>query len=274
MMAVMKTQAIKELSAIYHAHPAVSASKIKAVLKSARHYHYEWVEGNRKPPTEAMAFGTMAHTALLEPRMFLDNYVIQPEFKGTGSRKAKEDWLASLPDAAIVMDKEESDSIVGMIKSLQDYPPAVNILRGGIAEHSIYFTDEATGLPCKMRPDYLTESGYIVDLKTTVCSERTKFTRDLFSLGYHISVAHYLQGYKQVFGKEAKGYVFLAVEKKAPFVPSVFVADATIIEKGMADCRKGIDRIKQCMDTDVWPGYQTEAENISLPHYALYEEIE
>ena len=197
---------------IYHKHPAINSGKIIEVLRSPLHYKSRFIDGNERKQTPAMLFGQICHAALLEPHRFQENFVIKPEFKGEGSRKAKAEWEASLPPAAIVLDQEDADTIVGMTASLLKHPGAAFLLKQGIAEQSLYFEDEVTGLPCKVRPDFLSESGFVINFKTTTDASKRSFSRDIWTYKYHIAAGLYLTGFKKVFGREAKGYAFIAVE--------------------------------------------------------------
>lgn len=273
-----ETKAVKEEMVDYHQNEAIGASMIKTmIMDSPAHYKHWHVDRNVKDATPAMKFGALCHMAMLEAEVFNDRFVIEREFKGKGSVAAYEEWASSLPNGTIVLSQKEYQDISGMVMALFKFPDSKNLMKKtGIKEHSFYFTDPETGLPCKFRPDFLTDDEWLIDIKTTTRSERGQFMRDVRPMGYHITAAHYLHGYKQVFGREAKGYIFLAIEKKVPYIPCVFTADNTITEPGEIDRRKGMAKIKRCLESNTWLGYQENGpENLSLPHYELnnYEEV-
>lgn len=270
MTETFKAKSVVETNEAYHKNESISASRINEILRSPLHFKCRYIDGVEEKKTPALEFGTLAHTALLEPKVFLENFVIEPKFSGTGSKKAYEDWQNGLKPGTIVMSQKEADAIVGMIKGIQAHPIAKKLLKGGIAEHSYYFIDPITKLPCKFRPDYLTEDGYIVNLKTTTDASRGAFSASVARYGYHVAAAFYSLGFKEVFGQEPKGYIFIPIEKTPPYAAAVYVADATVMETGEKEMRKGLDLIKRCYDQNSWPSYQSEgAENISMPMWAL-----
>jgi exodeoxyribonuclease VIII len=264
-------RAVIESSEAYNAAEGHRATSLSVILESAKQYKYEIIDGNRKKETPALRFGSIAHTAILERDKFLERFLIEPEFKGTGSKKAKEDWRATVPAGAIVLDAEEMEIIAGMIRSLTEYEPAFSLLKKGVPEVSLYWTDEESGLPCKARPDYITEDGWIVNLKTARDASYRKFRWAIRDYSYHIQAAHYSAGYRAVYGKEPLGYVMLPIEKVAPYECAVYVADQFTMEKGEMDVKKALARYKQCVAENLWPGIQEEAQNISLPDDMMYE---
>ena len=269
------SKAINEDMLAYQLNPAISRSKIATAVQSAYHYKYFYLDGNVEEPTDSMKFGTLAHLAILEPELFKDKFVLEKKFSGKGSVKMYEDWAAEQKPGAIILSEKEWKRINGMITSLtsDNFPHVRNLLKlPCIREHSFYFTDPVTGLECKFRPDILTECGKLIDLKTTTCSRNSKFMKDLGPNDYHISAAFYSYGYEQKFGRKPDCYIYLAVEHRPPYTPAIHVADATVIEKGEALFRYGLDLIKRCMDTGVWPGYQDGPENISLPNWEIQSE--
>jgi hypothetical protein len=264
-------RAVIESNEAYNAAPGHRATSLSVLIESPKAYKYEIIDGNRQKETPALRFGEHAHTAILEREKFKERFVIEPKFKGEGSRAAKADWLSLLPKDAIVLSEEEMKMIVGMITSLTEYEPAYTLLKKGIPEISLYWTDEATGEPCKARPDYITEDGWIVNLKTARDANIRKFRYAIREYSYHIQAAHYLAGYKAVYGRDALGYVFLPVEKTPPYECAVYVADQFVIERGQMDIAKALAIYKKCVAENIWPGIQSEAQNISLPDNMMYE---
>lgn len=273
-MSNYKDKWVKESMEDYHKNPAIGASKINLMLKSPAHYKWYCLDGNEKKETPALWFGKIAHLAMLETEEFNLRFVLEAKFAGTGSRKAYADWEASLPTGTIILSDSEYETLRWMsinLKNEKQYPDVVQFMKKpGVREHSFYFTDPVTGLQCKFRPDFLTEDGWIMDLKTTTCSRTQDFERNLRTYGYHVSAAFYCYGFEQVFGYKPRGYVFVPIEKTAPYIPAVLTAsEATVITAGEIDFRKGLNLIKECTEKNYWPGYQRGVENVSIPDYQL-----
>lgn len=261
-----KKNAVVETNDAYHQNNAMSASRIKTILRSALHFKSEWIDGFREEPTPAMRFGQLCHAAILEPERFQRHVLYAPDVdRRTKEGKAEYSEFEKLiaPESIIVKQKE-AEQIKGMIDSVRNHPVAVQLLSRGIAEHSFYFDDSVTGIRCKFRPDWLTEDGYIINLKSTTDASREAFTKQLSNLQYDIAAAISMVGFRQIFNQDARAYVYLAVEKERPWACNVFVADAIIIEKGEELFRQGMARYAECLKDNYWPGYSNEAENISL----------
>lgn len=274
-MSFLLEKAVQEPAEAYHANPAISRSMIATACESAYHYKYYYLMGNKKEETPAMKFGQIAHLAMLETEEFNRRFVVEPKFSGKGAHAAYDAWAASLPKDTIILSEKEHESLKGMCLALQDEEHFGHVVRflkkPGIKEYSFYFTDPVTGLKCRFRPDFLTEDGWIMDLKTTTKSKESAFKRGIQDNGYHIQAAFYCFGFEQVFGYKPKGYVFLPIEKKPPYMPTILTADSTILGSGEVDFRLGLNRIKEAMDKNFWPGYQTAPENVSLPAYQLHD---
>ncbi len=63
-------------AAEYHAHPAIGSTALRALIRSAEHYHAEYVACTApRAETPAMRRGT----AVLEPEKWATRYAVAPE---------------------------------------------------------------------------------------------------------------------------------------------------------------------------------------------------
>lgn len=108
----------------YHASSAVGSSDLKKILRSPKHYKYE--KENPSEQTPAMRFGTLAHQALLEPKLFAEAVEI-PVFEGKGSRAAKEEWLLN-HHGKMILKPDEMDTIRGMLIAVSKHKTARGLL--------------------------------------------------------------------------------------------------------------------------------------------------
>jgi len=238
------------------------------------HFYTKYIKRIPTEPTEAQKFGAMVHLALLEPKEFMKRMVTAPEVDQR-TKAGKEEWLAfqaGLESTAVIVTKEQSDQITGMLHSLMDHQVASGLLSQGVAEMSGYFLKD--GLLCKVRPDYLRQDGIVIDVKTTVCAKRKVFERQIMTYNYHIQAAWYFDAYESLTKRAADSFIFVAIEKEPPYAVAVYIADPTVIEKGRHEYTRAFEIYKQCLKENRWPGYQTEAEMIGLPYWALFSEEE
>ncbi len=88
----MNAKKVKMTMEEYHAHTAVGSSGLRTLIDQSP-AHYLWNKTHPSEPTPAQRRGTIIHTAILEPKIFLANSIVCPEFSGKGMREAKDNWL-------------------------------------------------------------------------------------------------------------------------------------------------------------------------------------
>jgi exodeoxyribonuclease VIII len=258
-------------NATYHAHSAVSKSHLDLVAKSPLHYWSRYLDPNRVPqePTAAMAIGSAVHTHVLELDQWDAQYVVAPAGIDRRTKVGKAEWdvFQTAIGTRTVISREDADLVMRIGRSVLSHPAAAYLLSlPGKAETTHMWIDEATGLQCKCRPDWLLDDGsMIVDLKTTEDASVRGFQKSIAQWRYHIQASFYLDGLQQATGKRPEQFVFIVVEKKPPYACAVYVADQQMIEIGRDTARRDLDKLNVCKTADYWPGYSDQVEVINLP---------
>lgn len=249
-------------NADYHADPAVSASHLHAIARSPYHYWSRYLDSNRKPvePTAAMRLGTLVHTAVLEPDELLQRYGVAPD-RRTKDGKAVAERMAAAGIEAV--SEADMTLALSMASSVRNHPAAAALLKQGKAEQSFWWDDAATGLRCKCRPDWYYGTT-VVDLKTTTDASPAGFAKSVATFRYHTQASHYLAG---LHGAER--FVFIAVEKTAPYAVAVYELDAAALAAGEQLRQRDMRVIADCHATKEWPGYGDDCQTLSLPSWAL-----
>jgi hypothetical protein len=150
-----------------------------------------------------------------------------------------------------------------MASSVRQHPAAYALLAQGKAEQSFWWDDATTGLRCKCRPDWYYGTT-VVDLKTTTDASPAGFARSVATFRYHVQASHYLSG---LHGAER--FVFIAVEKTAPYAVAVYELDAEAMAAGNELRLRDLRMIADCRATSEWPGYGDDCQTLSLPKWAL-----
>ena len=166
--------------------------------------------------------------------------------------------------------------IQGMRESIMRNPYARKLLNGNV-EQSMYFVDDMTNTQCKVRPDIWRKVGdriVITDLKSTKSAIPVHFASDVVKYHYDLQSYMYCNGVSKVMGVpiENVDFVFIAVEKKPPYLVNVMQADKYVLQKGEADFREYIGTYADCMRTGNWFGLNGEHDqinNLTLPSYLL-----
>lgn len=252
----------------YLAAPGVSQSQLKDLAVSPLHYHARHVAKMApRETTAAMRLGSALHALVLEPETFDSSYVVQTWDARTKAGKEERD--AALASGRVVLDGDDADDLRSMAAALMAHPVASRILAERVhTEHPIFWTDADSGLRCKARLDAVSAIGSasaIVDLKSTTDASPEGFARQVANLGYHVQAAHYLDGWRAC-GGDAETFVFVVVEKSAPYAVAVYELDTEALAIGDMKRRSLLDLLAECRRADRWPGYQTQT--ISLPRWA------
>ena len=252
----------------YHRHSSVSKSQLDQFAKSPAHYLASLTTPRKE--TDAMKIGSLFHTMVLEPEK--SNFVVGPDVN-----KNTKEWKAFKADAEAsgqtIIDHATLEMLNGMVASVRAHPAASALLSGpGIAEGSAFWIDEQSGELCRCRPDkYRQDLGILVDLKTTEDASPAGFARSIWKYGYHRQAAMYTDGVESAMGDTIKGFVFVCVEKSAPFAVSTYRLDMQGEEAGRVSYKSLLLELSDCRAKKSFPAYSPRIETISLPAYAVRE---
>ena len=256
----------------------ITATALNQIAPPKTPAHYLASFRAPRKATPDMELGSMAHLAILQPNVFAAKYVstpVEPDFGDCryGANKAKRDeWRAAhavtLKDGQELISEATSEQICQMSNAVHAHPVASRLLTGGQAEVSVLWTEPETGLPGRSRLDYyLPNRKTIVDLKTTSDASPTEFGRSCAKYRYHVQEAVYRLA-MQAKGIEVDHFVFVAVEKTAPFGVAVYTLDSDARALGMRLALRDIGTLATCVLTDTWPGYSSHITELSLPRWA------
>lgn len=259
---------------VYRLVDAVNYSSLKELSDDSTPAHYRWAIANPRPPSAAMEKGTLWHTALLEPDKLKDRYHFWKEAKLNGATKEGKAQKAAADLAAggkVQVYHEDAQELQEIYRLFKAHPTAPGILSSRLIEGTAFWIDEDTGLLCKCRPDAVLDVGAVFDIKTFCdrVSDRA-FAREIALRLYHWQAAFYLDGLTKATGKAHNQFVWLAIEKSAPYGMRLLKAKSTVIEKGREGYKKALMRLKECRESGSWPGYPPEVTDIDLPGW-FYE---
>lgn len=255
----------------YHAHPALSRSRLWTLHESPQ--KFLWAQEHPEPPSPAFRLGAAFHKLALEPETFEDEYVINPGFdrRTKTGKTGYEDFLEKA-NGRTVLDWEEWNTVSGMVQSLQANQTARVLISKGEKEQSIFWTNPRTNLELKCRPDiYVVDGGVniIADLKTTGQADTETFSRECIRLGYDVQAAMYTEGLKTKFPGEYT-FIFIAVEKTPPYAVNVLEMDQAVVDYGRIRFEDLLIKYQECRASGNWYGYngaEGEINKILLPKW-------
>jgi len=262
----------------YHSDTAsLSASGAKTLL-------------GRRPPSpdsEAILFGRLVHTVILEPHK-LDTYaVLSPEIIGVkkdgtqaDNPKATAAWKDAVfkakQDGLTIIDPATLAHAEALSAAIHKHPEASRLLAAATEHEVSAYAEHPSGATVRGRFD-LVGPGFIADIKTTRDGDPEHFGRSMHAFGYHISAANYLD-IAQANGLDVERFDLIVVEKEptpgGDYRVSVLEIHPDAIDLGrdlMAEaCRRWLDLGKR---VDL-PSYGDDRHVIDLPAYAYESDFE
>ena len=238
----------------YHAHPALSASGMKLLLRSPLHFKHAQTHREKK---KAWDVGTAIHTRVFgvgqECEVIPDELLSGP-YRSISSNAAKA-HRDDIEDRGLICVKQDDyDQIVGAADAVLSHPEASALLAlDGYSEVSLFALDPETGVPLRGRLDRLA-GGLILDLKTTTDVRPDKLRKVIQEFGYDVSAEVYRLLVRLVLGIEPEPMTLIFVEKEAPFEVRVVRLGPGFQETGRARMREAIELFQSCVEFDVWPG--------------------
>jgi len=286
----------------YQEYPAVSGSGLATIYKqSPAHFKYQ-----PKETTKALTFGIAAHAIILEPEAFAAEFVRDVDAEqypdALVTQQHMKDWLkergqkvsGTKPDlTARILELEPDTHILDSIRAefaaanedktivppvdfgaittmraviMQDEQMAT-MLNGGYSEYSLI--GDIDGTQVKTRPDLITSAGGIIQYKTTLSCHPEEFGRKVDNYGYLLKAALEWECFTRTYGVEPKYYIFLAQEKKEPFVWKPYNLTPDALSIGRVQLESALNTYDRCVSANKWPGYGADIDPILIPDWML-----
>lgn len=259
----------------YAALPHMNQSTLKYGLKSLRHLTAARNGEMIRKETDALAFGSLVHSVVLEEELISELYAVAPKVdrRTKGGKQEWEDFQRVNADKTVVK-QEDFDAAVAMRNSVRSHPAAAALFKrpNQVIEGTAIWNDEESGIDCKARldcyiPAKARSAPTIVDLKTTIDASPEGFAKSVAKWGYHLQQAFYLDGLAQVENRHAK-FIFIAVEKTPPYAVGVYIIDDEAEETGRKLYKSIIKRYADTRNDDRIPAYSDAVQTLSLPEWA------
>jgi hypothetical protein len=255
----------------YHAdRTSISSTGLRNILDPGCPAQFKYDRDNPAAPKKEFDIGHAAHLLVLGEGPELE-VIDFPDWR-TKAAQSKRD--AAYDEGKVPLLTKDHDQVKAMAEAIRQDPIAGPLFRpgSGIAEQSIFWTDPATGIRCRVRPDWLKQLPGLtlaVDYKTAKDASPLALSRAIRDRSYHQQDALYLDGIEAAgLAPDHCRFVFVFQSKTAPYLITVrelSEADRTI---GRARNQRALRLYAECMRTDEWPdwtGPVTDIPMISLP---------
>ena len=255
----------------YHQVAALSNSRMEDFLVSPA--NYKWYLENPKEETDSMTFGTLVHTAILEPEELHKRYVARPLVDGQEvdmRTKAGKDFKAQAEamgqEVVKGFELAAAITIAAQLNALTENN-FNKVLEASRKELSLFWKHNS--IPCKCRLDaYCESAATLIDVKTTKNAKLDKFERDAWSMGFHRKADWYRRGLN-AHSLPCRHVLFIAIEKTGPRDFIIYRLQDDILDLGRTQNDKIMIKFGNCHETGVWPGYSKAIQNLGAPSWAI-----
>ena len=286
----------KIADADYHALPFCSKHALD-VIDEWSPMHLMYRRANPEPPTPAMKFGSAFHTFMLEAEEFDARHPVMTQCvarkadgggcTNDGKVRVGSSWLCGVHakgkggvDMPGAITEAQLEQIKAMAQAIKYHRAASSVLEAeGENEAAILWKREVLGdgwshdLTCKLKADILRPSWEMVaDIKTCDCASQTAFERSVADFNYHRQAAFYQDGCRAV-GIDIKHFVFICVEKSAPYGVAVYRLLDDAIGLGREENERLLTKYAACERNNDWFGYENEFKDVSLPVWAFRRKL-
>lgn len=258
----------------YHAaHDWLSASGIKKLIPPSTPAHLRAALDGAEEHKPHFDLGKAAHSRVLgagDPVVVVD----APDWRTKDARLARD---AAYEAGKVPILAADNIVIDAMAKSLAAHQVAPLLFATGEPEVSAFWIDDATGVQCRSRFDWLPEKVdgkrlIVPDLKTAVSAAPSEFARAAARFGYYAQQEHYRDGLMALGVDHDPAFLFVVIEKTEPYLVTV----AQFCEPGdVRLARAAVDRARrifaECTTTGEWPGYPGGVVDLELPTYLHFD---
>jgi exodeoxyribonuclease VIII len=254
----------------YQAAKGLSRSQLWTFKHLPYKYWYQYLSGQYEEPlgSESFLLGNLLHTLLLEPKKFEDQFFIMPKINRK-TKQGKIDYAEAMVCAhgKTLIKPELLATANAMVDALMDRDISLDICQGAKIEQSIFWRDERTGILCKARPD-IWNHPLMADLKSTEDASYRGFQLSACKYGYFLQAAMLYEASKSL-GIPFEKFVFMCVEKKAPYSVGFYMVDDEALQFGLDLFYSLLQKYAECLEKNDWPDYGIQM--LMIPKYATME---
>lgn len=267
--------------AAYHADPveggSLSSSGARKLIEpyTPADFHYELT--HPQAPSDAMQFGTAVHRLVLEDGR---DVVRAEDWKTWRSDAAAALRAKELAAGRVALLADDHDRAKACRDAIRSHRLAGRLLdpHAGRSEVTVVWRDQATGVMCRCRFDYLSHGAdgrgvlVAVDIKTSGRSLTDDgIAKTVNDYHYDHSWAHYTDGALHAaaeLGAPAVELLFVFVHSEPPHHVRVVDLDERFRRLGRARHRLALSVFAECVESGEWPGHPDGVTRISPPNYA------
>lgn len=262
----------------YHADDSLSSTGARKLLPPGCPAQYRHDRDNPQPPKKEFDLGNATHTEILGDGHEIE-VIDAPNWLKVDAREKRD---AAYSEGRVPLLPREYEQVQAMAAAIRQHPVAGTLFKRGtgIAERSIFWTDPATGVRCRCRPDWLKQLPGLtlcVDYKTTTDASPAAVSKAIEKYAYHQQDPFYIDGIYAALDPEDVRFIFVFQSKTPPYLITVRELDQQSRDIGRAKNERALRVYADCQATGIWPDWTgpiTEIPTIALPTWAAIREAE
>ena len=241
----------------YHAdRTSISSSGLRALLAPGCPAQFKYDREHPQPPKKEFDLGHAAHKVVLGE----GEEIVVTEWDDWRTKAAREERDAIRAGGAVPLLFHEGQQVMAMADAIRQHPDAGPLLNlPGTSEQSIYWTDSATGVRCRIRPDrliVLPQTTLVIDIKTVADASPDACSKSIESYAYHQQGALYIDGVQAAgLAPEGARFIWVFVSKKAPHLVTVRELADQDQDIGRARNERALRIYRECESTGIWPDW-------------------
>lgn len=263
----------------YHAdHDSISSTGLRKLLPPGCPAQFQYDREHPQPPKREFDLGHAAHSTVLG----VGEDIAVTEYSNWLTKAAREERDDIRAAGGVPLLAQEGEQVQAMADAIRQHPIAGPLFAGpGIAERSIFWTDPATRIRMRCRPDWLKQLPGVtlcVDLKTCRDASPDGISKAIRDHGYHQQDPLYTDGIEAAgLAPDGVRFVFVFQQKTPPYLITVRELDQQARDIGRAKNERALRIYAECQRTGHWSDWTGPINHIpytSLPTWAAVREAE
>jgi hypothetical protein len=265
----------------YHAdRTSISSTGLRALLAPGCPAQFKYDRDHPQPPKREFDLGNAVHAAVLGEGHDIVEITGFSDYKKVDARVLRDEAYEAGKVPLLPKEKKQVDA---MAEAIRQHPLAGPLFAPGtgIPERSIYWTDPATGVRCRIRPDWLKQLPGLtlcVDLKTIKASDPETVSRAIRDHNYHQQDPLYIDGIEAAgLAPDGCRFIFVFISKQPPYLITVRELTQQDRDIGRARNERALRIYAECEATGIWPdwtGPVTEIPQIGMPTWDTIRQAE
>lgn len=263
----------------YHAdRNSISSTGLRKILAPGCPAQLRYDLDHPQPHKKEFDLGHAAHLLVLGEGPELE-VIDAPDWKKVATRELRD---LAYAEGKVPLLAKDHDMVQAMAAAIREHPLAGPLFTPGtgVAEQSIFWTDPASGVRCRIRPDWLKQLPGLtlcVDYKTIKSADPDTVSKAIRDHAYHQQDAFYTDGIWAALQPEDVRFIFVFQSKTAPYLITVRELADQDRDIGRARNERALRTYADCMAAGIWPdwtGPVTDIPTISMPTWAVLNETE